>query len=74
MRLSRHGFRSNEVRLWLSAYNPGNLWRRLQLRQRIGNRSLTSLQQPLLKTGYRLPNPVPASELRNSACETAGGV
>ena len=30
-RLSCHRFRSNEVRLWLSAiaYNLGNLWRRL---------------------------------------------
>jgi Transposase DDE domain group 1 len=33
-RLSCHGFRSNEVRLWLSliAYNLGNLWRRLAAR------------------------------------------
>ena len=49
-------FRSNEVRLWLSiiAYNLGNLWRRLALPQRIGNWSLTSLQQRLVKTGGRL--------------------
>jgi hypothetical protein len=55
-RLSCHRFRSNEVRLWLSviAYNPGNLWRRLVLPQRIGNSSLTSLQQQLVKTGGRL--------------------
>jgi hypothetical protein len=55
-RLSCHRFRSNEVRLWLSviAYNPGNLWRRLVLPQRIGNSSLTSLQQRLVKTGGRL--------------------
>jgi hypothetical protein len=55
-RLSCHRFRSNEVRLWLSviAYNPGNLWRRHVLPQRIGNSSLTSLQQRLVKTGGRL--------------------
>ncbi len=55
-RLSCHRFRSNEVRLWLSvlAYNPGNLWRRLVLPKRIDNRSLTSLQQRLVKTGGRL--------------------
>ncbi len=55
-RLSCHRFRSNEVRLGLSviAYNLGNLWRRLALPQRIGNWSLTSLQQPLVKTGGRL--------------------
>jgi hypothetical protein len=55
-RLSCHRFRSNEVRLWLSviAYNPGNLWRRHVLPQRIGNSSLTSLQQQLVKTGGRL--------------------
>ncbi len=55
-RLSCHRFRSNEVRLWLSviAYNLGNLWRRLVLPQRIGNWSLTSLQQRLVKTGGQL--------------------
>ena len=55
-RLSRHRFRSNEVRLWLTiiAYNLGNLWRRLVLPHRIGNWSLTSLQQRLVKTGGRL--------------------
>ena len=55
-RLSCHKFRSNEVRLWLTiiAYNLGNLWRRLTLPQRIGNWSLTSLQQRLVKTGGRL--------------------
>ena len=55
-RLSCHRFRSNEVRLWLSviAYNLGNLWRRLVLPQKIGNWSLTSLQQRLAKTGGRL--------------------
>jgi len=55
-RLSCHWFRSNEVRLWLSviAYNLGNLWRRLVLPNRIGNWSLTSLQQRLVKTGGRL--------------------
>jgi hypothetical protein len=54
-RLSCHRFRSNEVRLWLSAiaYNLGNLWRRV-LPKRIGNWSLTSLQQRLVKTGDRL--------------------
>ena len=55
-RLSCHRFRSNEVRLWLSviAYNLGNLRRRLVLPSRIGNWSLTSLQQRLVKTGGRL--------------------
>ena len=55
-RLSCHRFRSNEVRLPLTviAYNLGNLWRRLVLPQRIGNWSLTSLQQRLVKTGGRL--------------------
>lgn len=55
-RLRCHRFRSNEVRLWRSviAYNLGNLWRRLALPQRIGNWSLTSLQQRLVKTGGRL--------------------
>ena len=55
-RLSCHRFRSNEVRLWLTiiAYNLGNLWRRLVLPQRLGNWSLTSLQQRLVKTGGRL--------------------
>jgi hypothetical protein len=54
-RLSCHRFRSNEVRLWLSviAYNLGNLWR-LALPLRVGNWSLTSLQQRLVKTGGRL--------------------
>jgi hypothetical protein len=36
------------------AYNLGNLWRRLVLPNRIGNWSLTSLQQRLVKTGGRL--------------------
>jgi hypothetical protein len=55
-RLSCHRFRSDEVRLWVSvtAYNLGNLWRRLALPQRIGNWSLTSLQLRLVKTGGRL--------------------
>jgi hypothetical protein len=55
-RLSCHRFRSNEVRLWLGviAYNLGNLWRRLVLPRRVGNWSLTSLQQRLVKTGGRL--------------------
>jgi hypothetical protein len=38
--------------LSLTAYNLGNLWRRLP--QRIENWSLTSLQQRLVKTGGRL--------------------
>jgi DDE family transposase len=52
-RLSCHKFRSNEVRLWLTilAYNLGNLWRRLLRPQKIGNWSLTGLQQRLVKTG-----------------------
>ena len=55
-RLSCHRFRANEVRLWLSvlAYNLGNLWRRRLLPRKIGNRSLTSLQERLVKTGGRL--------------------
>jgi hypothetical protein len=54
-RLSCHRFRPNEVRLWLSviAYHLGNLWR-LVLPLRVGNWSLTSLQQRLVKTGGRL--------------------
>jgi hypothetical protein len=35
-------------------YNLGNLWRRLVLQKRIDKRSLTSLQQRLVKTGGRL--------------------
>jgi Transposase DDE domain group 1 len=55
-RLSCHRFRSNQVRLALSlsAYNLGNLWRRLALPKRIENWSLASLQQRLVKTGGRL--------------------
>ena len=55
-RLSCHRFQANEVRLWLSliAYNLGNLWRRRVLPKGIGNWSLTSLQQRLVKTGGRL--------------------
>jgi hypothetical protein len=55
-RLSCHRFWPNEVRprLSVTAYNLGNLWRRLALPNRIGNWSLTSLQQRLVKTGGRL--------------------
>jgi hypothetical protein len=55
-RLSCNRFRSNEVRRWLRviAYNLGNLWCRPVLPQRVGNWSLTSLQQPLTKTGGRM--------------------
>lgn len=55
-RLSCHRFRANEVRLWLSlsAYNLGNLWRRLALPSAIRSWSLTSLQQPLVNSGARL--------------------
>ena len=44
------------MRLWLSviAYNLGNLWRRVVLPKKIGNSSLTTLQQRLVKTGGRL--------------------
>jgi hypothetical protein len=54
--LSCHRFRANEARLWLSvlAYNLGNLWRRLPLPEAVGNWSLTSLQQRLVKPGGRL--------------------
>jgi hypothetical protein len=53
---SCHRFRSNEVWLRLSviAYNLGNLWRRLVLREGIKTWSLTSLPQRLVKTGGRL--------------------
>ncbi len=55
-RLSCHRFRANEVWLWLSliAYNLGKVWRRLAVPKVIGNWSLTSLQQRLVKTGGRL--------------------
>jgi hypothetical protein len=55
-RPSCHCFHANEVRLWLSvlAYNLSNLWRGLALPKAIGNWSLTSLQQRLVKTGGRL--------------------
>ena len=55
-RLSCHCFRANEVRLLLgvSAYNLGNLLRRLVLPVAIQSWSLTSLQQRLFKTGGRL--------------------
>jgi hypothetical protein len=47
----RRRFRANEARLQLSllAYNLGNLCRRLVLPKRIDARSLTSLQQRLVK-------------------------
>ena len=38
----------------LLAYNLGNLWLRVLLPKRIDARSLTSLQQRLVKTGGRL--------------------
>ena len=55
-RSSCHRFRSNEVRLWLGviACGLGNLWRRWAVPRRIGNWSLTSLQQRLVKTRGRL--------------------
>jgi hypothetical protein len=55
-RLSCQRFRSNEVRLGLSviAYNLGNLRGRLAVPKRIGDWSLTSLPQRLVKTGGRL--------------------
>jgi hypothetical protein len=55
-RLSCHRFQANQVRLWLSliAYSLGNLSRRLALPKGIGHRSLTSLQQRLVKTGGSL--------------------
>jgi len=51
-----HRFRSKEVRLWLSvlACNLANLWRRWAVPSRIDNGSLTSLQQPRVKTDGRL--------------------
>jgi hypothetical protein len=55
-RLSCHRFRAKEVRslLGVIAYNLGNLLRRLALPLTIQNRSLTSLQQRLFKTGDRV--------------------
>jgi hypothetical protein len=55
-RLSCHRFRANEVRLWLrlTVCNLGNLCRRLALPAPSGKWSLTSLQQRLVKTGWRL--------------------
>ncbi len=55
-RLSRHRFRSNEVRLWLSriAYNLGNQWRLLVLPSKIEKLWLSILQPRLVKTGGRL--------------------
>ena len=55
-RLDGHRFRANEVPLQLSvpAYNLGNLWRRLELPNKIKSWSLTSLQHRLMKTGGRL--------------------
>jgi len=38
----------------LLLYNLGSLWRRLVLQKGVNARSLTSLQQPLVKTGGRL--------------------
>jgi hypothetical protein len=40
--------------LGVIAYNLGNRWRRLALPMKIGNWSLTSLQQRFAKTGGRL--------------------
>jgi hypothetical protein len=54
--LPSHRFRGNELRLWLNviACNSGNFWVRLALPKMIGNWSLTSLQQRLVKTGGRV--------------------
>jgi len=55
-RLSCQGFRSGEVRQWLSAiaHNLGNLWRCLVRPSTIKKWWLSSLQQLLVKTGERL--------------------
>ena len=55
-RLSCHRFRANAVRLQLSvlADSLGKLWRRRVLPRCIGSRSLTSVQQRLVKTGGRV--------------------
>ena len=55
-RLSCHRFRGKEMGLWLSviAYNLRHPWRRSASPNRIRNRSLTSMQQRLVKTGGRL--------------------
>jgi hypothetical protein len=42
------------LRLSIIVYNLGDLWRRLALLNKIGNWSLTSLQQRLVKAGGRL--------------------
>ena len=57
-RLSCHRFRDNEVRFWLSilTYILGNLRRRLTLPTAAVGWSLTSLQQRLVTTGWRLVN------------------
>ena len=49
-------FRRSEIAQTLSsiAYNLGNPWRRLVLRHKIENWSLTSIQQRLVKTGGQL--------------------
>jgi Transposase DDE domain group 1 len=54
--LSCHRFRAHEVRwlLGVTAYNLGNLLRRLVLSPATQSWSLTSLQQRLFKTGGRL--------------------
>jgi hypothetical protein len=55
-RFSCHRFRGNGMRLWMRVivYNLGKLWRRLALPKKVGNWSLTSLRQRLVKTGGRL--------------------
>ena len=55
-RLSCYQFLGIEARLWLSviAYDLWNIRRRLELPNKIGNWSLTNLQQRLVKTGGHL--------------------
>ena len=55
-RLSCHRFVANQVRLalFILAYNPGNLLRRLCLPRAVKHWSLRSLQVKLIKIGGRL--------------------
>jgi hypothetical protein len=56
IRLSCHGFRSNEVRLQLHtlAYNLGNFLRTVALRREVEHWSLTTLREKLIKIGVKV--------------------
>ena len=55
-RLSCHGFRDNEVRLQLFslAYNVGNFLRTLALPRKVGQWTLTTLREKLIKIGAKV--------------------